>query len=353
MKGLVVMISLALILGSYFLNQWRLSVVKEMDEFSIDFSQVPGKKIVVTGANQGLGLETVKSLAKAKGNVILACRNIEKCENAKNLVLSEVPDAKLTCLELDTSLFSSVRVFVKNYLSLFNSIDILINNAGVSLPDHSLTSEGNELVMSTNHLGHFLLSSLLFPHFNKNGRIVNVSSFIHYMQSSSVDVFLSNILSEGGYLMGPTYARTKVANLLFTNEFNRRVWQSPEKNPNNVISIAVHPGLTCTNMQRDKFVFWEQTNNHVAMKLSHGALPQISGLIYLFLRGFSNLTVTLFLAAVDPKVNASYHNYYGPEYVLFGKPVVSRTSAISQNEELQRKFWEVSKRLTDNDFNNL
>jgi retinol dehydrogenase-12 len=271
------LIAVLLCVVGYVVNKWKLSVVKDMEGFQIDYSQAPGKNVVITGGNQGLGYETAIALAKAKANVILACRNAERCEDAKRKILSEVPSATVSWLELDVSSLRSVQQFVERYVSQFHSIDVLVNNAGISLHDRQLSPDGFEMQMATNHLGHFHLTSLLFPYFNQNGRIINVSSIMHWLVFSSAKSFFENIMSENDYSLAMAYSKTKLANLLFTNEFNRRVRQHPARNPKNVIAVGVHPGFTATNLQNSKFPFWEECNNYVAMKLPHGALTQIYG----------------------------------------------------------------------------
>jgi NAD(P)-dependent dehydrogenase (short-subunit alcohol dehydrogenase family) len=357
MKKFYVILGSIIIGLGYLINLWKASIIVEMDQFEIDFSQIPGKNIVITGGNSGLGFETALSLAKARGNIILACRSMSRCETAKQVILTEAPDGKITCMELYLSFFESVREFTQRYLRRFENIDILINNAGLSLHDRIISRDGYEMQMASNHLGHFYLTSLLFPYFNKHGRIVNVSSLMHYLVFSSAAGFLNSLMSESDYDLAITYSKTKLANLLFTNELNRRLWKSPSKNPKDIVAIAVHPGFTATNLQNSKFPFWEEANNYVAMKLKHGALAQISGnpldpFAFLFVL-FPNYFFSFSKAASDSRVNATYHNYYGPEFFSFGKPVVSMTSSLAADEDLQETFWEKSKELTFTSFHGL
>ena len=126
------------------------------------------KNVIITGANSGLGFE------------ILACRNEEKAARAKSEIISATGNEQIVSMKLDTSLLASARSFAEEYIRQFGTVDVLINNAGISpMRESGVTEEGFEIVFATNYLGHFLLTQLLLPHFNDNGRIINVSSDMH------------------------------------------------------------------------------------------------------------------------------------------------------------------------------
>ena len=139
------------------------------------------KNVIITGANSGLGFETAKKIAKNKDyRLILACRNAERAETAKEKITAETGNENVDYLILDTSLLSSVRAFADAYLSKYGTVDVLINNAGISpMRESGSTAEGFEIVFATNYLGHFLLTWLLLPHFSADGRIVNITSDMH------------------------------------------------------------------------------------------------------------------------------------------------------------------------------
>ena len=139
------------------------------------------KNIIITGANSGLGFETAKKIAADKDyRVILACRNAEKAAVAKEKIIADTGNDAVETLRLDTSLLSSVREFADNFVNAYGTVDVLINNAGISpMRDSGTTEEGFEVVFATNYLGHFLLTQLLLPHMAPNGRILNVSSDMH------------------------------------------------------------------------------------------------------------------------------------------------------------------------------
>ena len=139
------------------------------------------KNVIITGANSGLGFETAKKIAKEKEyRIILACRNAEKAAAAKERIIAETGNENVEYMILDTSLLSSVRAFTNEYLSKYNTVDVLINNAGISaMRDSGTTEEGFEIVFATNYLGHFLLTQLLLPYFAEKARIINISSDMH------------------------------------------------------------------------------------------------------------------------------------------------------------------------------
>lgn len=139
------------------------------------------KNVIITGANSGLGFETAKKIAVYEEyRVILACRNAEKAETAKDIIIAETGNENVEVMILDTSLLASVRAFVDAYLSKYYTVDVLINNAGISpMRETGTTAEGFEVVFATNYLGHFLLTQLLLPHFSAAGRIISVTSDMH------------------------------------------------------------------------------------------------------------------------------------------------------------------------------
>ena len=136
------------------------------------------KNVIITGANSGLGFETARKIAKEKEyRIILACRNVEKAGAAKERIIAETGNENVEFMILDTSLFSSVRAFAQEYLSKYDTVDVLINNAGISaMRESGMTKEGFEIVFATNYLGHFLLTQLLLPYFTEKARIINISS---------------------------------------------------------------------------------------------------------------------------------------------------------------------------------
>ncbi len=139
------------------------------------------KNVIITGANSGLGFETAKKIAKNKDyRLILACRNDVKAAQAKANIIDATGNDNIVTMKLDTSLLSSVRAFADNYIKEYGTVDVLINNAGISpMRESGTTAEGFEVVFATNYLGHFLLTQLLLSRFSHGGRIINVTSDMH------------------------------------------------------------------------------------------------------------------------------------------------------------------------------
>ena len=280
--------------------------------------------MIISGANSGLGYQTVHDLVKVNAKVIMGCRSIDKCNAAKNSITkgnSKLNDL-ITTSVLDLASFASVREFAKQCP---NNIDVLINNAGIMAPPKQLSTDGYESQMATNHLGHFLLTSLLFSKLNKHSRIINHSSGAHMFSSKNFTSSDETLLSTKQYYPWVAYGNSKAANLLFTYELNDRLRKKYD-----IIAIAVHPGYTATNLQSEKFPFWSFSNDALAMKLEHGVLSQT-------------------LAATSETIKASYNDFYGPKYLAFGFPTVQLTNKA--NKLAQEELWNASNRLTNANFN--
>ncbi|HEY5147934.1 MAG TPA: oxidoreductase, partial [Polyangiaceae bacterium] len=211
--------------------------------------QIPdlsGKTFVVTGANSGIGLEAVRALAAKRAAVVLACRNLEKGQAAIDAVRKASPAAALTLERLDLGDLGSVRAFAGKFAKEHARLDVLINNAGImAIPRHT-TRDGFETQTGTNHLGHFALTGLLLGRLAESApsRIVTVSSMAHTMgKFGALDA--ADLRLEDGYSKWGAYGRSKLANLLFAYELERRL----EGRFPGVISVACHPGYAATNLQ--------------------------------------------------------------------------------------------------------
>ena len=203
----------------YYAYRMKLHYVSGV-KYSLE--ELDGKVFIVTGSNTGLGFETAKHIVAMGGIVILACRSPEKGKAAKDLILSSIKcsPTKVFALKLDLCGFDSVRKFVKEFKALGQPLHGLINNAGVMNRDRSLTQDGFEMVFTANHLSHFLLTNLLLPELEKtNGRVVNVTSTLHKTLRS---FNFGDVMSERSYSLFGTYAQSKLANLLFTSELQKR-----------------------------------------------------------------------------------------------------------------------------------
>lgn len=316
----------------------------EYSHFKID--RQDGKIILITGANSGLGYATAKSLAKAGATVVMGCRSQARCDEAKANIVNEIPDAHLDILLMDLSSFSSIRKAVTAFKAKYDHLDVLVNNAGIMmLPNREVTADGLEAQMGTNHFGHFLLTGLLFPILSQDGRIINHSSGAHFFAAS--DFVNQDLFSEKSYDPIVAYGNSKAANLLFTYELNHRL--AKQEGKKNIVSVAVHPGYTSTNLQKDRFPFWELSNSLFAMNVDDGAISQIKGKLVVVAVVVYYLAC-LIAAAVDPNVKASDRNFFGPRFAMFGFPVDTSTSSSVWDRSAQEKLWEESVRITGENF---
>ena len=187
-----------------------------------DIPDMSGKVTIVTGANSGIGWDTAVSFAKKGTTVIMACRSLEKGQAALEQLKAEVPSADVELMQLDLASLDSVRSFAEAFQARYDRLDLLINNAGIMMVPYGKTEDGFEKQLGTNHLGHFALTGLLIDTIlaTPGARVVNVSSAGHRMGSMAFDDLM---FEDGeGYSGRSAYGRSKLANLLFTYELQRR-----------------------------------------------------------------------------------------------------------------------------------
>ena len=292
------------------------------------FEDIPdqtGKIAIVTGSNIGLGLEVAKALARKGAHVVMACRNMEKAEAARDKILEEFPDVSLEIIKLDLSDLSSVKEFVNDFKSKHNSLNMLCNNAGVMMTPYLKTADGFELQIGTNHLGHFALTGLLLDTLlkNENSRIVSMSSTGHKVGKINFD----DLMFEKEYSRTKSYGQSKLANLLFVYELNRKL----EAAGKTAISNASHPGWTRTNLQQNVLIF-RLLNPLLSMKPPKGCLSML-------------------YAATAPEAEGGA--YYGPKGLteVKGYPKKVESSERSHNLEDAKKLWEISEKLTGVKYN--
>jgi NAD(P)-dependent dehydrogenase (short-subunit alcohol dehydrogenase family) len=275
---------------------------------------------IVTGANSGIGYETVRALAQKGAAVILACRSMQKGETAVAQIRREAPNANLELMHLDLSDLGSVKKFVQEFKEHHDRLDLLINNAGVMMPPFTKTKDGFELQFGTNHLGHFALTGLLLDRIKSTpqARVVNVSSMAHRWGSINFD----DLNWEKSYDRTGAYGQSKLANLLFTYELQRRF----SANGSDAISTAAHPGWTATNLQTHAPLF-RFLNPLFSQKPEMGALP------------------TLY-AAISPDVEGG--DYYGPNgwYESRGYPKRVSSNGQSHDTAVATRLWTISEELT-------
>ena len=249
-----------------------------------DLPDLRGRTAVVTGANSGLGLETARLLAGAGATVVMTARSKEKHDAAAAQILPTNRHADLRFVELDLADLASVRAAANTILTDHPTIDVLVNNAGVMMTPEATTADGLELQLGTNHFGHFAFTGLLLDAVlaADHGRVVTVSSGMHHRGEMDFDDLHQQ--NGEGYDTTAQYARSKLANLLFALELQRRL----EAAGVDAISVAAHPGYTATNLQSagvqmeggglfHKLADYGMRviNPLVAMKVEEGALPQM------------------------------------------------------------------------------
>lgn len=285
-----------------------------------DIPDQSGRTAVITGANTGLGFETAKALADKGARVVLAVRDTDKGRQAAARIGGDV-----TVQELDLTSLASIRAASEELHTRFDSLDLLINNAGVMTTPKATTKDGFELQFGTNHLGHFALTGLLLDRLLDvdGARIVTVSSNGHKMGGS---IHFDDLQWERRYNRMGAYTQSKLANLLFTYELQRRL--APR---GKTAALAAHPGTSTTELMRNLPKFVERGFSLVSPLMSQsaadGALPTLR-------------------AATDP--GALGGQYYGPSGIaeFKGNPVVVASSDQSYDLDLQRRLWQVSEELT-------
>ncbi len=280
-----------------------------------------GRVAVVTGSNTGIGFEAAKVLAGKNATVVLAVRDIVKGGQAASRIEEAYKDAKLSVMELDLASLKSVRAFSQEFKRAFQRLDLLINNAGLMVPPYSKTEDGFELQFGINHLGHFALTAQLHETIMKtdNSRIVNVSSGAH--RQGRLDFDDLN-WERRAYNRIRAYGDSKLANLYFTYELDRRLRESGGK----TISVAAHPGWTATELQRHIGAL-VLLNKIFAQKPEMGALPTLR-------------------ACLDS--GASGGDYFGPGgfMEMRGYPVKVQSNRLSHDMDNALKLWEKSEEMT-------
>jgi NAD(P)-dependent dehydrogenase (short-subunit alcohol dehydrogenase family) len=275
-----------------------------------DIPDMTGRTVIVTGANSGIGRAAARALAAAGARVVLAVRDTDKGQTAAAAMPGEVEVRRL-----DLANLASVREFAAGWEA---DLDLLINNAGVMIPPLTRTADGFELQFGTNHLGHFALTNLLLP--RVTGRVVTVSSQAH--RTGTIDFDDLN-WERKRYKAWRAYSQSKLANLMFTYELQRRL-----SGAGTTIALAAHPGLAHTQLTRNSpaiaaFFYARVMSQNAAM----GALPVLR-------------------AATDPAVLGG--QYFGPGglFGARGYPKLAESTRQSHDAAIQRRLWTASEELT-------
>jgi len=288
-------------------------------------NNLSGKTYMITGGNSGIGLDAAKMLAAKDANILITSRSYENAIKAVNEI-KKIGEGEVDFVLLDLANTESVKKCAQEVLSKYNKIDALINNAGIMQPPQTKTVDGYELQFATNHLGHFLLNSLLFELVEKaNGRIVVVSSIAHKLGKLNFD----DIMNEKSYDSTKVYAQSKLANLMYALELDRRL----KAKDSSVVCIACHPGYSNTNLQSTgpvglfKFMY-KYTNRFMSQPSENGAIP------------------TVLAAAGDEAIAGAY---YGPQSMAETRGHVSdaKVAKHAQDTTDSQRLWKMTEDILD------
>ncbi|MGA9722417.1 MAG: oxidoreductase [Candidatus Binatus sp.] len=296
-----------------------------------DMPDLSGKTIVVTGGNSGIGYEAALEFARKHADVILACRDLGKARTAAEQITKSSPGAKVSVMELDLSNLASVRGFSDAFHLEHPALHVLCNNAGVMAIPYRQTADGFEMQFGTNHLGHFALTGLLLDRLlaTEGARVVNVASGAHRFGSIRFD----DLQWKNGYRKWRAYGQSKLANLLFTLELQRKLDAAGKK----LLCVACHPGYAATNLQA------------VGPKMSGSSMME-----YLSEAGNRLLAQSAAMGALPTQYAAAAPDIKGGDYIgpdgmgeLWGHPVRVGRSAAAQDAAAASRLWEVSEQLTN------
>lgn len=291
-----------------------------------DIPDQRGRLAVVTGSNTGLGFDTARVLAERGAAVVLAVRDLERGKQAAARIAETAPGAEVRIQRLDLASLASVREAAAELTAQHPAIDLLINNAGVMYPPRQTTADGFELAFGINHLGHFALTGLLLPALLPvaGSRVVTVSSIGHRIRAR---IHFDDLQLERSFDRVRAYGQSKLANLLFTYELQRRLAAADAT----TAALAAHPGASNTELIRNSPAILRALAVPlapiVAQSAARGALPTLR-------------------AATDPAATGG--QYYGPDGFaeMRGNPTLVGSSAQSHDEAIARRLWSVSEELT-------
>ena len=284
-----------------------------------------GKVSLITGTTSGIGRATAQALAQAGGTVLVSSRDLSKVEAAVDEIRRTAGNQDVHGVTLDLASFASVRVAAADVLQRWDRLDVLINNAGVYLSDRQVTADGFEMTFGTNHLGHFLLTTLLLDRLRDSGpsRVVNVSSAGHrFARRMTFD----DLQSERRYSLNDAYCRSKLANVLFTKELARRETGA------GVSAFAVHPGTIRSGFGQDGD--------------TGGVMGAGLGVVRLIMTGPTRGAAASLYAATAPGLESRSGGYFQRRPGLGARSVhEARPSAAARNEAAARQLWDVSELL--------
>lgn len=296
-----------------------------------DLPALDGHTVVVTGANSGLGLAGTRAFADAGATVVMACRSVERGDRAAANVRESVPDADLDVRECDLASLASVESFAADLRAAYDAVDVLCNNAGLMAIPRRETEAGFEMQLGVNHLGHFALTGRLLPLLaaaDGQSRVVTQSSGLH--ERGEMD--FSDLHWETAYDKWDAYGRSKLANLLFAYELQRRL---DARDRADVLSVACHPGYADTNLQARTAAESGSTLVKLGMRVANALLAQSAE------RGALPM---LYAATAD----VDGGDYVGPGglFDMRGAPEIQESSAASRDEAHARRLWDHSVEAT-------
>ncbi|KAI5704183.1 retinol dehydrogenase 13 [Diaphorina citri] len=314
-KPLVTLSAIGSLIGGTLLLKDVLGGAKYTEETS-----ARGKIVIVTGANTGIGKAIARELAKRKAKVIMACRDLDKCEKARKEVVLESKNKYVLCRKCDLASQESIRAFAEEVKKENKKINVLINNAGVSGCRKMLTEEKIELQLGVNHMGHFLLTMLLLDKLQESApsRIINVSSVAHKRGTINKE----DLNSENSYDPTQAYNQSKLANVLFTRELAKRLEGT------GITVNAVHPGIVNTDILRHSS-YYDSWLSTVVLK----------PLVWLFIKSPRQGAQTIVYASLDPSLENVSGKY-------FAECREAETSPDAQDDGLAKWLWMVSEKWT-------
>lgn len=298
-----------------------------------DIGEYEDEIAVITGANSGLGFSATKILAGHGAKVIMACRSLDKAKESKQEIIEELDDPDLEVMKLDLSSLESVESFAGKFREEYDSLDILCNNAGLMALPRRKTEDGFEMQLGVNHLGHFALTAHLIDMIvDSSGRVVNQSSMAH----EDAEIDFDDLMGEENYSKWSAYGQSKLANLLFTYELDRRLKEKDIE----VESVGCHPGVSDTNLFRE------------GPKMEHSKLKLYFGKIFSKILGQSPDKGCLPMVYAATSEDIEGGEYIGPDGFkqMRGYPEKQESSEASHNEEDAKKLWKRSEELTGVEF---
>jgi len=293
------------------MNKWNLS----------QYPSQQGKVVIITGSNSGIGFEAALQLAKKNMMVILACKRIDAAERAKNDILKSYPTAQVTPMKIDLSNLNEVRRFTEDFQNHFDGLDLLINNAGIMMSPYKETEDGFENQLASNFIGHFALTGLLMQLLlnTPDSRVITLSSLSYKW----APINFSDLHSKNGYDKKKAYGQSKRACLVFAYELNRRLASTGK----NTISLAAHPGLSKTNLDRYFPAFIKPLGSLFLQSPKKGVLPVLYAALQKELKG---------------------GEYIGPDgfQEMRGNPTIVDSDEATKDQEIANKLWLSAEEMT-------